>query len=102
MLSGKTKGGGIGFYLNKGWCNDATMLKKMCSPHLETLIINCKPFYSPREFSSFVLVGVYIPPQACVADAIQQLADQITDAEKQHPDSLVIIVSGFNSAKLNK
>ncbi|XDV45489.1 hypothetical protein PO909_013579, partial [Leuciscus waleckii] len=66
------------------------------------LIINCKPFYSPREFSSFVLVGVYIPPQACVADAIQQLADQITDAEKQHPDSFVIIVGDFNSAKLNK
>lgn len=102
MLSGKTKGGGIGFYLNKGWCTDATVLKKKCSPHLETLIINCKPFYSPREFSSFVLVGVYISPQACVANAIQQLADQITDAEKQHPDSLVIIVVDFNSVKLNK
>ena len=61
-LSGKTKGGGICFYLNVGWCTDVTVLEKTCSPHLESLFINCKPFYSPREFSSFVMVGVYIPP----------------------------------------
>ena len=48
------------------------------------------------------MVGVYIPPQACVADALQQLADQITDIEKKHPDSLVIIVGDFNNAKLNQ
>jgi hypothetical protein len=101
-LSGKTKGGGICFYLNVGWCTDVTVLEKTCSPHLESLFINCKSFYSPREFSSFVMVGVYIPPQACVADALQQLADQITDIEKKHPDSLVIIVGDFNNAKLNQ
>ena len=92
---------GICFYLNDVWCTDVTVLKKTCSPHLETLFLNCKPFYSPRECSSFVMVGVYIPPSACVADALQQLADQITDAEKKHPDSLAIIVGDFNGAKLN-
>ncbi|MEQ2230400.1 hypothetical protein ILYODFUR_028867 [Ilyodon furcidens] len=37
---------------------------KKGSPHLESFFINCKPFYSvnPMEFSSFILVGVYIPP----------------------------------------
>ena len=48
------------------------------------------------------MVGVYIPPQARVADALQQLADQITDIEEKHPDSLVIIVGDFNNAKLNQ
>lgn len=63
-LSGKTKGGGVCFYINEVWCTDVTVLQKHCSPNLETFFINCKPFYSPREFSSFMLVGVYIPPQA--------------------------------------
>ncbi|KAK3557578.1 hypothetical protein QTP70_030509 [Hemibagrus guttatus] len=28
----------------------------MCCPDLEVFFINCKPFYSPREFSSFILI----------------------------------------------
>ena len=50
-LSGKSKGGGTCFYINEGWCTDVTVLKKLCSPHLESLFINCRPFYSPREFA---------------------------------------------------
>ncbi len=57
-LTGKTRGGGLCFYINEGWCSDVTTLKKMCSPNLEALFINCKPFYSPQEFSSFILVNV--------------------------------------------
>ncbi len=49
-LTGKTRGGGLCFYINEGWCSDVTTLKKMCSPNLEALFINCKPFYSPRVF----------------------------------------------------
>lgn len=70
-LSGKKKGGGICFYLNEGWCTDVTVLSKHCSPNVESLFLNCKPFYSPREITSFILVGVYISPQADVSDALQ-------------------------------
>lgn len=45
-LTGKTKGDGLCFYINKGWCTDVTMLKKSGSNHLETLFINCLPFYA--------------------------------------------------------
>ncbi|KAK2901605.1 hypothetical protein Q8A73_011351 [Channa argus] len=62
--TGKSRGGGTCFYINDRWCSDVTVLKKMCCSDLETLFINCKPFYSPREFCSFILVSVYIPPQA--------------------------------------
>ncbi len=68
--SGKTRGGGLCFYINEGWCTDVTVLKKMCCPNLEALFINCKPFYSPQEFSSFILVSVYIPPDARVSAAL--------------------------------
>lgn len=47
-----------------------------------------------------MLVAVYIPPQACVTEALHRLADQITDVEKTHPDSLLIILADFNRANL--
>lgn len=89
-LSGKTKGGGVCFYINNRWCTDVTVIHQHCSPDLEYFIINCKPFYSPREFASFTLVGVYIPPQANVQDAQRTLTEQILCVEQTNPDSLVI------------
>ncbi|KAG7501340.1 RNA-directed DNA polymerase from transposon BS [Solea senegalensis] len=101
-LSGKTKGGGICFYINSGWCNDVTVIQQHCSPDLESFIINCKPFYSPREFASFILVGVYIPPHASVQDAQRMLADQILCVERINPDSLVIVLGDFNKGNLTR
>ncbi|CAG5851099.1 unnamed protein product [Menidia menidia] len=72
------------------------VIQQHCSPDLETFFINCKPFYSPREFASFILVGVYIPPQANVQDAQCTLADQILRVERTFPDSLVIVLGDFN------
>ncbi len=83
-------------------CSDVTTLKKMCSPNLEALFINCKPFYSPREFSSFILVNVYVPPDACVSAAMQQLAKQISEMEQRYPDSLLIILGDFNKSNLSR
>ncbi len=98
---GKLHGGGTCFYINEKWCSDVTVLKKMCWYYLETLFINCKPFNSPREFCSFILVSVCIPLQAHVSSALQKLADLITDAEHQHPDSILIILGDFNKANLS-
>ncbi len=74
----------------------------MCCPNLEALFINCKPFYSPREFSSFILVSVYIPPDARVSAALELLADQITHTEQCYPDSFIIILGDFNKANLTR
>ncbi len=84
--TGKSRGGGTCFYINERWCTDVTALKMMCWPDLEALFINCKLFYSPWEFCSFILVSVYIPPQVHVSSTLQKLADQITETEQQHPD----------------
>jgi len=66
--------GGICFYINEGWCTDVTDLHRHCDTNLEFLVLNCKPFYSPREISSFIFVGIYIRPQAKVNEAEQRLA----------------------------
>ncbi len=100
--SGKTRGGGLCFYINEGWCKDVTVLKRMCCPNLEALFIKCKPFYSQREFSSFILVSVYIPPDARVSAALKLLADQITHTEQRYPDSFIIILCDFNKANLTR
>uniref|UniRef100_A0A8C1D980 Reverse transcriptase domain-containing protein n=1 Tax=Cyprinus carpio carpio TaxID=630221 RepID=A0A8C1D980_CYPCA len=100
--TGKSRGGGTFFYINERWCTDVTVLKKMCCSDLEVLFVNCKPFYSPWEFHSFILVSVYIPPQAHASLALQKLADQITETEQQHPDSVLIILGDFNKANLSR
>ncbi len=101
--TGKLRCGGTCFYINeRWWCTDVTVLKKMCCSDLETLFINCKPFYSPREICSFILVSVYIPLQAHVSSALQKLADQITDTEQKHPDFVLIILGDFNKANLSQ
>ncbi len=99
--TGKLCGGGMCFYINKRWCTDVTVLK-MCCSDLETLFINCKLFYLPREICSFILVSVYIHPQAHVSLALQKLADQITDTDQKHPDSVLIILGDFNKANLSR
>ncbi len=76
--------------------------KKMGFSDLETLFINCKPFYSPQELCSFILVSVYIPPQAHMSSVLQKLADLITDTEQQHPNSLLIILGDFNKVNLSR
>ncbi len=100
--TGKLHGRGTCFYINERWCTDITVLKKMCCSDLETLLINCKPFYSPREFYLFILVSVYIPPQAHMSSAFKKFADLITDTEQQHPDSVLIIMVDFNKSNLSR
>ncbi|XP_053272125.1 uncharacterized protein LOC128430167 [Pleuronectes platessa] len=100
--SGKKRGGGICFYINHGWCSDVTEILKSCSPDLETFFIDCRPFYSPHEFTSFILAGVYIHPKANVREAQRQLAEQIQGVKRrrEHKTSTVIILGDFNKANL--
>ncbi|KAI0215660.1 hypothetical protein LSAT2_032285 [Lamellibrachia satsuma] len=106
-LSGKERGGGICFLVNHRWCNDSTIMSSSCSPELESLTVNCKPFYSPREFSSVILMGVYIPPDANATSAINQLTTRVLTtrvlaAETTYPDSVIIILGDFNHTNLKK
>ncbi len=100
-LMGKSHGSRMCFYINERWCTHITGLKKMGCSDLEMLFINCKPFYSP-PICSFILVSVYIHPQTHVSLALQKHADQITDTEQKHPDSVLIILLDFNKANLSR
>ncbi len=54
-LSGKTRGGGLCVYINKEWCNNAAVVSKHCSSLVEFMVVKCRPFYLPREFTAIVI-----------------------------------------------
>ncbi len=70
----------------------------MCTLNLGPVFINCKPFYSPREFLSFILGNT----DACVSAAMQQLTEQISEMEQRYLDSLLIVLGDFNKANLSR
>lgn len=54
-----------GFYIIDVWCNNVTVLYKLCSP--DSVFRNCKPFHSPRVQLIHSHVGVYSTTGVCAA-----------------------------------
>ena len=96
--SGKSKGGGLCIYTNKLWCANATVKDSHCSPDIEYLMLQCRPFYLPREFTSVVITAVYVPPQANARLAMEKLQNAISQHLSLQPDSIVIAAGDFNHA----
>ncbi len=63
-LTGKSRGGGVCFYINNSWCNERNIhsIKSFCSPDLEFHTLLCRPFWLLREFTAIIITAVYIPP----------------------------------------
>ncbi|XP_072362773.1 uncharacterized protein [Scyliorhinus torazame] len=98
--SGKAKGGGVCLLINSSWCLDVATLATYCSPDLEYLTVKCRPYYLPREFTSAIITAVYIPPQAVVRKALDELYTVINNYETEHPETLFIVAGDFNKANL--
>ncbi len=98
--SGKKTGGGLCVFVNDSRCINSTMIDKFCSLDLEYLMLRCRPFYLPREYTVVIVMAVYIPPQANVKMALEQLYDVISGQQNKHPDGVFIIAGDFNQASL--
>ncbi len=74
-LTGKSRGGGVCFYINNLWCDERNIhsIKSFCSPDLEFHMLLCRPFWLPREFTAIIITAVYIPPQANTDQALREL-----------------------------
>ncbi len=48
-LTGKSRGGGVCFYINNLWCDERNIhsIKSFCSPDLEFHTLLCRPFWLP-------------------------------------------------------
>ena len=74
-----------------------------CSPLAKFMIIKCRPFYLPREFTAVLLVAVYIPPTSSYSDrnaALCELYQAISEQQTAHPDGFTIVAGDFNHADL--
>ncbi len=100
----KTKGGGVGFMINKKWCDprNISILSRSCFPHLEHLSVICRPFYLPCENSSIIVAAVYIPTQAGTGLALSKLHNVLSGYINKHPDAAFIIAGDFNKADLRQ
>ncbi len=99
-LTGKSRGGGVCFYINNSWCNERNIhsIKSFCSPDLEFHTLLCRPFWLPREFTAIIITAVYIPPQANTDQALKELYRIISEQESAHPDAAFVVTGDFNKA----
>ncbi len=102
-LTGKSRGGGVCFYINNSWCNERNIhsIKSFCSPDLEFHTLLCRPFWLPREFTAIIITAVYIPPQANTDQALRELYRNISEQETAHPDAAFVVTGDFNKANFN-
>ncbi len=82
-LTGKSRGGGVCFYINNLWCDERNIhsIKSFCSPDLEFHMLLCRLFWLPREFTAVIIMAVYIPPQANTDQALKELYGNISELE---------------------
>lgn len=56
------------------------MVDKQCNPDLEVMLLKCRPFYLPREFTAVYIYGVYISPDANAKLVLGQLHYNINNS----------------------
>ncbi|KAI4898623.1 hypothetical protein NFI96_006404 [Prochilodus magdalenae] len=69
---------------------------------VEFMIVRCRPFYLPREFTAVLIISVYIPPGATAKDALCELYSAISGLQNTHPDGLFIVAGDFNHVNLKR
>ena len=72
------------------WCGSIKVVSRHCSPYLETMAVNLRPFWSPREISWITLLIVYAvifeSTSASVAkETTDAIHSQIDVLEKKEP-----------------
>ena len=100
IITGKKKGGGCLWLINKQWCTNITIHRRYCSKELELLHLECRPHYLPREINIVNLILVYCVPGADEKNCVSTLEDVIDQCNVKHPDAANIIVGDFNHVKL--
>lgn len=76
------------------------MVTSFCSLDVGFLIIKCRPFYLPREFTSVTITDVYLPSSANTKEAVSELYHSINMLQITQPDCIFVVAEDFNQANL--
>lgn len=99
-ITGKTKGGGCMWLVNREWCTNTTIHRKYCSPDLEVLHLECRPHYLPREINIVNLILAYCVPEADEGNCTDFLENIVDNCLYKHPNSATIVAGDFNHVHL--
>lgn len=83
-----------------GMVQELVLVSSYCSSLMEFVTVRCRQFYLPREFTTVLVIGVYIPLSAKTKEALCELYGAIIELQNTHPDGLLIITRDFNHVKL--
>lgn len=64
------------------------------SLQLEVLVVKCRPFYLPREFTAIIVM--YIPPNANANKTSCELYGTITSQQTAYPNGFFIVTRDVN------
>ena len=96
--SGKSRGGGLCIHVLMDWCTSNRVIHTQCSPDLEVLTVQCRPFYMPRELTTVIIAAVYIPTVSNVNIGLSQLYASINQQMQAHPEGAFIVAGDLNQA----
>ena len=79
--------------MSERWCNPGHvhMKEHLSSLDIELLTVGMRPYYLPREFTSAIIISVYVPPSADAAVACVVIHSAVAQIQTQHPDAFIVI-----------
>lgn len=86
------RGGGLCIYVNKALCMDSTTTERNCSSNVEFIMVKCRPYYLPREFTSIIRTTVYNPPDANAKLAMRDPYADISKHQKNHSEAVLLLL----------
>lgn len=105
IKTNKSIAGGLLLYINKNWCDSYNIISTHSSQYLETMAINLRPFWTPREISSITVLLIYATvfaatPTQVAKDTTNEIHKQIDELEKLNPNSTVIALGDLNHVNI--
>ena len=69
---------------------------------IELLTVGMRPYYLAWEFTSAIIISVYVPPSADAAVACDVIHSAVAEIHTQHPNAFIVITGDFNHISLDK
>lgn len=96
LITNKSKGGGVCFYINERYYYTVVVREKICNTDIELLSISLHSLCLPTEFPHLFFSLVYIHSRADVLAAYRLIADVSNRLNALSPDAPKFILGDFN------